>query len=170
MDETMKAKTSESRFKQTTYLTPTDKRNEAVQEINGSYFDLIIIGGGIVGTSMAREATLAGKKVLLLEKKDFGHGTSSVTSKLIHGGLRYLKNLEFGLVRNSLQERGGWSVLCPHLVKPRSLVMPFYGWGKRGPLYLLLGLILYQLLQIGTGAGKIKVKGFRLFRTTTVRR
>ena len=79
------------------------------------HYDIIVIGGGITGVSVAYEAASRGLSVALFEKEDFGQATSAATSKLIHGGLRYLKNLEFGLVRESLTERKVWENIAPNL-------------------------------------------------------
>lgn len=94
-------------------------------------FDVLVIGGGIVGATVAWDAALRGLRVGLVEKGDFGQGTSSATSKLIHGGLRYLKQMELGLVRESLCERRILSTITPHLVTPLPFLIPAYGWGER---------------------------------------
>ncbi len=117
-----------------------------LKKLSATKYDILVIGGGITGAAIAWDAALRGLKVALLEKKDFGHATSSATSKLIHGGLRYLKNLEFSLVRESLRERRYMQRISPHMVYPYGMLIPTYGWGKRGPLYLGLGLFVYSLL------------------------
>lgn len=89
-------------------------------------YDLVILGGGVTGACVARDAALRGLRVALVEKQDFGGATSGASSKLIHGGLRYLKNYEFGLVRESLRERRLWSLHAPHLVYPLPMLMPVY--------------------------------------------
>lgn len=109
-------------------------------------FDLVILGGGITGACVARDAALRGLRVALLEKQDFGGATSGASSKLIHGGLRYLKNLEFGLVRESLRERRLWSIHAPHLVYPLPMLLPMYRGAANSPLALRAGLTLYDLL------------------------
>src|SRR5688572_2349838 len=101
------------------------KRPDPTQ-INRRRYDLIIVGGGINGAAIARDAAMRGLSVLLLEKRDFGSGTSSWSTRLIHGGLRYLEHREFGLVRESLRERQLLLQHAPHLVKPLSLVLPIY--------------------------------------------
>src|SRR5881275_1792501 len=89
----------------------------------GKTFDLVVIGGGIQGAATAREAALRGLKVALLEAGDFASGTSSRSSKLIHGGLRYLEQFDFKLVHEALRERDLLvSKLAPHLVKPVSFL------------------------------------------------
>ncbi len=113
---------------------------------NIEYFDLIIIGAGINGAGIALDAALRGIKVLLLDKRDFGGYTTSASTKLIHGGLRYLEYMEFPLVRESLRERERLLHNAPHLIKPLQLNVPLYKTNKRGPLVIKLGMILYDLL------------------------
>src|SRR5512138_2869992 len=81
-------------------------------------FDLMVIGGGVIGTGVARDAALRGIKTLLVEKDDFGYGTTSRSTRLIHGGLRYLSHFDFKLVKKDLAEREMLLKLAPHLVKP----------------------------------------------------
>jgi glycerol-3-phosphate dehydrogenase len=109
-------------------------------------FDLIIIGGGITGAGIARDAAMRGLSVALLEKGDFAAGTSSRSSKMIHGGLRYLKYLQIGLVRESLREREVLLRIAPHLVYPFPYVLPVYEGGPSSRLQLKLGLVAYDLL------------------------
>jgi len=108
--------------------------------------DLLVVGGGITGCCLAYEAASRGLSVLLVEKGDFGGATSSATSKLIHGGLRYLKNLEFGLVRESLRERRIWENIAPNFVHPLPFVVPSYDREKTARLMLGLGMNLYEWL------------------------
>lgn len=114
-------------------------------------FDLLLIGGGITGASIARDAALRGLSVALVEKNDFAHATSAHNSKLIHGGLRYLRNLELGLVRESLRERRIWERIAPHLVRPLPFLVPLYGGGLRARATLRAGLTLYDLLSFDRG-------------------
>ncbi len=109
-------------------------------------FDLIIIGGGITGAATAYEASSKGLSVLLIEKKDFGWATSAATSKLIHGGLRYLNNLEFSLVRESLRERRILSNIAPNFVYPLPFLIPGYNTVKTNKWIIRLGMILYDIL------------------------
>src|SRR5262245_38277124 len=95
-------------------------------------FDLVIIGAGINGAGIARDASLRGLKVLLLDKNDIASGTSSFSTRLIHGGLRYLEHAELGLVRESLRERETLLRLAPHLVKPLPIIVPIYSHSRRG--------------------------------------
>lgn len=108
-------------------------------------FDLLIIGGGINGTAIARDAAGRGLKVLLVEKDDLASHTSSASSKLIHGGLRYLEQYEFGLVRESLHERETMLRTAPHLVRPLEFILPDPPGGR--PWWMIrAGLLLYDLL------------------------
>ncbi len=86
----------------------------------------IVIGAGINGAGIARDAAMRGLKVLLVDKGDFGGGTSSASTRLIHGGLRYLEHFEFGLVRESLRERETLLRIAPHLVRPLPITIPIY--------------------------------------------
>lgn len=109
------------------------------------HFHLVIIGGGISGLSIAYEASLRGYKTALIERKDFAWATSAATSKLVHGGLRYLKNFEFSLVRESLHERRILMQIAPHLVYPLPFLLPVYA--DRSSMFTLkAGLTLYDWL------------------------
>ena len=108
-------------------------------------FDLAIIGGGINGTGLARDAAGRGVRVLLVEMNDLASGTSSASSKLVHGGLRYLEHGAFRLVREALGEREVLLRMAPHLVRPMRFLLPPLP-GLRSPLFLRFGLILYDLL------------------------
>ncbi len=114
-------------------------------------FDLLVIGGGIHGAAVARDAVGRGLKVMLAEKGDYASGTSSASSKLIHGGLRYLEQLELKLVRESLVERANLLKTAPHLVESQRFLMPIYSWQRRPGLLIHAGLTLYDLLSIGDG-------------------
>lgn len=109
-------------------------------------YDLVIVGGGVTGATTAWDAALRGLKVALLEKDDFAHATTSGSSKLVHGGLRYLVNGELKLVRESLRERRIWENIAPHMVHPLPFVLPTYGRGMKSGLVLAIGLIFYDLL------------------------
>jgi glycerol-3-phosphate dehydrogenase len=109
-------------------------------------FDLLVIGGGITGAAILRDAALRGLRVLLVEKDDFANGTSSRSSKLVHGGVRYLEQYEFSLVMESTRERARLWKLAPQLVSPLPFLFPAYD-GHRVPLWKLnIGLWLYDLL------------------------
>jgi len=110
---------------------------------------LIVIGGGINGAGIARDAALRGLRCLLLEAEDFGSGTSSWSTRLIHGGLRYLEYGEIPLVRESLRERRRLLDHAPHLVTPLALTIPIYAGARRGRFLIKLGMIAYDLLSAG---------------------
>jgi glycerol-3-phosphate dehydrogenase len=112
-------------------------------------YDLIVIGAGINGAAIAREAALRGLAVLLLDQADFGGGTTSASTRLIHGGLRYLEHGEIGLVRESLREREALLALAPHLVEPLGLYIPVYLGGRRPRWQIGVGLMLYDWLSFG---------------------
>jgi glycerol-3-phosphate dehydrogenase len=109
-------------------------------------FDILVIGGGINGAGIARDASLRGFKTALLEKGDFASGTSSKSSKLIHGGLRYLEQLEFKLVYEACRERRILLKIAPHIVKPIRFIIPIYKDDSKGPFLIKCGMVLYDLL------------------------
>lgn len=115
-------------------------------DIASATFDAIIIGAGVNGAGIARDAAMRGLKVLLLDKGDLASGTTSWSTRLIHGGLRYLEHGEVGLVRESLQERERLLRIAPHLVKPLPLLIPVYEQGQRGMLMIRAGMIVYDVL------------------------
>lgn len=123
-------------------------RAESLRRFKDESFDLLIVGGGITGAATARDAASRGLKVALVEKRDFAWGTSSRSSKLIHGGLRYLQNFEFGLVFEALSERAFLLKTMPHMVKPLSFFLPVYKGDTHGKFVLALGLWLYDLLAL----------------------
>jgi len=112
----------------------------------GQRFDVVVIGGGIIGAGIARDAAIRGLRVALFEKHDFGSGTTAGSTRLIHGGLRYLEMLDFGLVRMDLRERETLLRIAPHLVKPLEFIMPFYGSSLFHRCKMKLGMTLYDLL------------------------
>ena len=112
-------------------------------------YDLVVIGAGINGAGIARDAATRGLRVLLLEKADFGAGTTSWSSRLIHGGLRYLEYGEIPLVFESLRERRLLQTLAPHLVNRLRLSIPVYSGGRRSRFIIRLGMIAYDLLSLG---------------------
>ena len=110
------------------------------------YFDVIIIGGGITGAGIALDAVSRGLRVALFEKNDFASGTSSKSTKLIHGGLRYLKQYEFGLVREMGRERAVLHKLATHLVRPEKMLLPLIKDGNYGKIITSVGLMVYDVL------------------------
>ncbi|HUP91807.1 MAG TPA: glycerol-3-phosphate dehydrogenase/oxidase [Solimonas sp.] len=123
-------------------------RNPAA--LKGTDFDLVVIGGGIYGAWTAYDAALRGLRVALVEKSDWGSGTSSASSKLIHGGLRYLEHYEFGLVRHALQERRTLYRIAPHLVRPLNFILPMWKGPRASEFMISAGLTLYDLLAWGS--------------------
>lgn len=119
-------------------------------------FDLAIVGGGINGAAIARDAVLRELSVCLLEKEDFAYGTSSRSSKMLHGGIRYLEQAQLGLVFESLKERALQLRLAPHLSSPQSFVIPAYQGASRGLRWIRAGLFLYDLLAAGRRLGKAR--------------
>ena len=126
---------------------------------NADSFELIVIGAGINGAAIAREAALAGIKVLIVERGDIASGTSSASSRLIHGGLRYLEHAELGLVYESLRERERLLTLAPHLVEPLELFIPVYRGARRKRWQVGVGLALYDLLSAGKSLPRRRLFG-----------
>ncbi|HSP79682.1 MAG TPA: glycerol-3-phosphate dehydrogenase/oxidase [Myxococcaceae bacterium] len=136
--------------------SPPPPRQERLQALASQAFDLLVIGGGVTGCGIARDAALRGLRVALVESEDFASGTSSRSSRLIHGGLRYLEHGHLGLVFESSIERARLLRLAPHLVRPLSFVWPVYA-GARVPRWKLsAGLLLYDALSLFRN-----VKGFK---------
>src|ERR1051326_1547228 len=109
--------------------SPMQRSLDALQS---TAFDLLVIGGGILGASVARDAALRGLRVALVERGDWGGGTSSNSLRIIHGGLRYLQHLDLRRMRESIRERSMWLRIAPHLVEPPPVLVPTPGWGIRG--------------------------------------
>src|SRR6201986_1989301 len=118
----------------------------ALSRLSHETFDLLIIGGGATGCFTARDAALRGLNVALVEAKDFASATSAHNSKLAHGGLRYLRNLEFSLVRESLRERRNLQAIAPHLVRPLPFLLPLETNSLTERATLAAGPALYDLL------------------------
>lgn len=135
-----------------------------ISRLTQNKFDLIVVGGGINGAAIAYLAALCGASVALLEKNDFASGTSSKSTKLLHGGIRYLENFEFDLVQESLKERFIQWQAAPYLVKPMPFVVPVYKNDKR-PLWMMkLGVWLYDLL-----SGKYRIGQHRFLSVNEIR-
>jgi glycerol-3-phosphate dehydrogenase len=114
--------------------------------LSSQVYDVIVIGGGITGVCLARETAGRGLKTLLVEKGDFGEGTSSATTKYIHGGIRYLEQYQFGVVRESLRERRILGLAAPHLVSQTRFLMPAWKWSKPPATLIGAGVGLYTAL------------------------
>lgn len=121
-------------------------RAEDLKTVSTQKFDLVIIGGGVTGAGIALDAASRGLKTCLIEKNDFASGTSNKSTKLIHGGLRYLKQLEIGLVRESGRERAIVHKLAPHLVIPEKMLLPLVEDGTYGKMMTSIGLKVYDFL------------------------
>jgi len=122
-----------------------------IENYDGKEFDIVVVGGGISGAAVAHDAASRGLSVALVDKMDFGGATSAATSKLIHGGLRYLNNLEFGLVRESLQERRRLENIAPNLVYPFPFMIPNYHRLLNNRWVIKAGMILYDILSLDKG-------------------
>ncbi len=123
-------------------------RQAQIAQMKSEEFDFVIVGGGINGAGIARDSASRGLSVALVEANDFGFGTSSRSSKLVHGGIRYLENLEFHLVFEALSERRILFEIAPHLVHPLRFVLPIYRDSRVGMLKMGLGMWLYDALSL----------------------
>jgi glycerol-3-phosphate dehydrogenase len=123
------------------------ERSQALAALSKDEFDVVVVGGGITGAGVALDAAARGYSVALLERADYASGTSSRSSKLVHGGLRYLQNFDLGLVREALLERRLMVTLAPHLVRPLPLVVPAFD-GARPDRLVGVGLNLYDVMSV----------------------
>jgi glycerol-3-phosphate dehydrogenase len=120
---------------------------EVGTDISGTTFDVVVVGAGVNGCGVARDASMRGLRVLLLDKGDIAAGTTAASTRLIHGGLRYLEHGEVGLVRESLRERETLlRKVAPHLVRPLPMLVPIYAGRRRGRLTIRAGMLTYDLL------------------------
>ena len=126
------------------YLFNAHKREEVKTLLASKEFDVLIIGGGITGAGILLDATSRGLSAALIEKEDYASGTSSRSTKLIHGGLRYLKNFELKLVREVGKERAVVYNIAPHLVIPEKMLLPLVEGGSFGKFGTGIGLWLYD--------------------------
>ncbi len=132
-------------------------RKKDLQKLQNTTFDLLIIGGGITGAGIALDAATRGMKVALVEKNDFASGTSSKSTKLIHGGLRYLKQFDFWLVKEVGTERAIVHKLAPNLVLPEKMILPLIEGGSYGSWLTSIGLKVYDILASVEGDDKRKM-------------
>src|SRR5512141_821179 len=121
--------------------------------LESTMFDVLVIGGGITGAGIARDTAMRGLKVAIVDKGDWGGGTSSRSSRLIHGGIRYLEHGQIGLVRESVREREVLLRIAPHLVKPLEFTWPVYRGARLPKWKLRAGLIAYDVL---AGVGRLR--------------
>jgi glycerol-3-phosphate dehydrogenase len=126
------------------------ERGQALSALSEEEFDVVVVGGGITGAGVALDAASRGYSVALLERADYAAGTSSRSSKLVHGGLRYLQNFDLGLVREALLERQLMVALAPHLVRPLPLVVPAFE-GAHPDRLVGVGLNLYDVMSVERG-------------------
>ena len=131
----------------------------ALGDFIGRRFDVAVIGGGIIGAGIARDAALRGLSVCLVEQRDFASGTTAGSSRLIHGGLRYLEMLDFGLVRMDLRERETLLRIAPHLVKPLEFLIPFYHRSLFHRAKLHAGMLLYDVLSYDKSLPRYRALG-----------
>ncbi|MFU8802527.1 MAG: glycerol-3-phosphate dehydrogenase/oxidase [Bradymonadaceae bacterium] len=124
------------------------KRQEMWDRLGSEHVDILVIGGGINGAGIARDAALRGLKVAVVEMRDLAYGTSSRSSKLVHGGLRYLEQFEFSLVFESVSERRILMDIAPHLVHPLSFLFPVYQGSRRNLTMIKAGMWLYEGLSL----------------------
>ena len=132
-------------------------REKTIKELQSKEFDLLVVGGGITGAGIALDAASRGMKVALIEKNDFASGTSSKSTKLIHGGLRYLKQFDFWLVKEVGTERAIVHKLAPHLVVPEKMILPLVDGGTYGSWLTSVGLKIYDVLAAVEGEDKRKM-------------
>ncbi|WP_413559382.1 glycerol-3-phosphate dehydrogenase/oxidase [Bdellovibrio sp. HCB209] len=123
-------------------------RIQNLSKMKNQEFDLVIIGGGINGAGVARDACARGMSVALVETRDFASGTSSRSSKMVHGGIRYLENMDFKLVYEALNERNKLFEMAPHLVHPLRFMLPMYKESRVGMLKMGMGMWLYDILAL----------------------
>src|SRR5256714_10029305 len=130
-------------------LTGAHPHRARMAAMSGEEFDLVVIGGGITGCGVARDAAMRGLRVVLVERDDFGSGTSGRSSRLVHGGIRYLEHGQLHLVRESIRERETLLRIAPHLAAPLPFTWPIYQGARVGKVKLTAGLLLYQLMALG---------------------
>ncbi len=141
----------------TYFSDPPPPKHRDLRRLTRKRFDVLIIGGGINGAGMARDLAMRGLEVALVEKGDFASGTSSASTKLIHGGLRYLEQFALHLVFESCRERRVLQTIAPHLVQPMPFLIPVYRDDTRSLLTIRAGLTLYDLLALFRNTGNHRI-------------
>ena len=136
----------------------SSQRGDMLERLSRDTFDIAVVGGGITGAWVARDAAMRGLSVALVERGDFASGTSSRSSRLVHGGLRYLRHAHISLVREGLRERGRLLRLAPHLVRPIPFTIPVYKGGRDNALLLRIGLTGYDVMAGKLGMGRHRVR------------
>jgi len=136
-------------------------RNQTIQKMENESFDILVVGGGITGAGIVRDAALRGYKTALIEKDDFAAGTSSKSSKLVHGGFRYLKQREFRLVHEALVERKTLMDIAPHIVHPTKCLLPIYENSAESPFLIHIGMWLYDILAFTKNIGRHRMVSAR---------
>jgi glycerol-3-phosphate dehydrogenase len=127
--------------------TAPEPRATALERLGSETFDLLVVGAGIIGARVALEAARSGARIALVDARDFGWATSSASSKLVHGGLRYLQMYDFGLVREAHRERRALlDGIAPHLVRPLTFVLPVYRGAPHGSAVIAAGMVTYAAL------------------------
>ena len=118
-----------------------------LNRLANTHYDVLVVGAGIYGACIARDAALRGLRVALIERRDFGGSTSHNSLKLIHGGFRYLQQADIPRIRESIRERRAWLSIAPHLIRPLKFVVPTYGHGMRGPEIFNIALQMYEAVR-----------------------
>src|SRR3989442_5367674 len=142
------------------------RRRDALAALGREALDVLVIGGGINGAGIARDAAMRGLRTALVERGDFASGTSSRSSKLIHGGLRYLEQAKIRLVLEAVRERERLRRLASHLVRPQPFLFPVYRGGPMGRLKLAAGLPAYDLLAGISQSHRYRMLGRRAVEAT----
>lgn len=140
-------------FKESLKFSP-EIREQNIRTLKTERFDVLVIGGGITGAGIVRDAVLRGFKTALIEKDDFAAGTSTKSSKLVHGGFRYLKQMAFGLVHEALVERKILMDIAPHIVHPTKCLLPIYENSAEPPFLIHMGMWMYDILAFTKNIGR----------------
>ena len=144
-----------------TSLDAVERRREALHALTAASFDLLVVGGGITGAGVARDAAMRGLRVALVEREDFASGTSSRSSRLVHGGIRYLEHGQLRMVFESSRERRTLMRIAPHLVRPLAFTWPVYEGARVSRWRLSAAMLLYDLLALFRNVGRHRRLGAR---------